>query len=134
MGMARGGQGGGGIAAAIQRGRQQRAGPRGGMAGLVGDARQQQGMAQPRGPVNPGPMLQPAVPGGGGGGMVPQGRGTRMDPIQPNRPQLQGRMQQQQALAQRMRRGATPNAPNPTGNRLQNRRGMGGYGGGGRRY
>ena len=114
---------------------------RGGLAELFRRGREQQD--GPGGPINRGPMLQPAVPGGYGG-MVPQGRGTFRDQMQPNRPQMLnsegmgGRMQQQQALAQQMRA-----PPNPGGGRAalgnpRQRRAMRGgptsYGGGGSRY
>jgi len=126
MGMSRGG--GGGIAAAIQRGRQQRAGPRGGMAGLVGDARQQQaGIAAPRGPVMGG---ERPVGGGyqmGRGAAPPIPRGGRAGG-------MPARMQQQAMLAQQMRRGAAPNMAGgrvpQRGNPRQQRAAMGG----GRRY
>jgi hypothetical protein len=105
----------------------------GGLAERFRQAQQQQ-QRGPRGPVNPGPRLQPAVPGGGG--INTQGRGGFMDGMQPNRPQLQGRMAQQQQIAQQMRA-----PPNPGGSRMgmgnprQQRAMRGGptsYGGGGR--
>lgn len=65
-------------------------------------------MARPTGPPGRGPMAPPIAPPPGRGGMGP------------------ARMQQQQMMAQQMRRGARPvGPPNPTGNRMPMRPTMG---------
>lgn len=88
------------------------------------------------GPGGGGPIMPQRVPGVAGGMIDVAGRGglpgRGVTPLSGGMagPRGAGRMQQQQMLAQQMRRGANPGGPNPTGNRMQMRSGYGGRGGG----